>query len=177
MGDGPIVNVSLRIMDAILWRKWQISPYKKHQKLAKLAWCSETPSFDACCGHDAPHYLVLSTGAKSWQSHKDLWKRDGDLHRTASWGNLFWVQKLGESGLYTTHCIQRARFSIWNAHRLPFCHRHGRPQLRSKNRAGTYQLWCNILGKAGHGSTPNVANRPIVMASLGYHAISKRFVE
>jgi hippurate hydrolase len=173
-GDGPIVMYRAD-MDCNSVKEVTNLPYKS-TKIAKLADGSETPVMHAC-GHDAHTTWLLST-AKFMAEHKDLWKGTVIFIGQPAEEPILGAEAMVKDGLYTTHGIPEPDF-LFGMHTMPFA--TGMVAAASGVRmAGTDQLDVTFYGKGGHGSTPNVAKDPIVMAAsaiMQYQAIVSRGID
>jgi hippurate hydrolase len=173
-GKGPIVMYRAD-MDSNAVEELTDLPYKS-TKIAKLEDGSETPVMHAC-GHDAHTTWLLST-AKFMAEHKDLWKGTVIFIAQPAEEPIKGAQAMVEDGLYTKHNIPEPDY-LFGMHTMPFA--TGMVAAASGVRmAGTDQFDVTFYGKGGHGSTPNVAKDPIVMAAsaiMQYQAIVSRGID
>lgn len=173
-GDGPIVMYRAD-MDSNAVEELTDLPYKS-TKIAQLADGSETPVMHAC-GHDAHTTWLLAT-AKFMAEHKDLWKGTVIFIAQPAEEPIEGAQAMVDDGLYTKHKIPEPDY-LFGMHTMPFA--TGMVAAASGVRmAGTDQFDVTFYGKGGHGSTPNVAKDPIVMAAsaiMQYQAIVSRGID
>lgn len=170
-GEGPVVMYR-RELDALPVEEALDVPYKSTQKMT-LPDGSESYVMHAC-GHDS-HMTWMLSAADYMAAHQDLWK-----------GTLIMLgqpaEELGDGanamvddGLYQKYAIPEPDY-LYGMHSMPFP--TGTIVAASGPRlAGTDFINVTFHGIGGHGSAPQVAKDPVVMAAdavVGYQQIVSR---
>jgi hippurate hydrolase len=173
-GKGPIIMYRAD-MDCNAVKELTDLPYKS-TKVVQLDDGSETPVTHAC-GHDAHTTWMLST-AKFFAEHKDMWKGTVVFIGQPAEEPILGAEAMVNDGLYKKHNIPEPDY-LFGIHTMPFA--VGMVATASGVRmAGTDQFDVTFYGVGGHGSTPNLAKDPVVMAAsaiMQYQAIVSRGID
>lgn len=173
-GQGPVVMYRAD-MDCNSVKETTGLPYAS-KKIAKLADGSETPVMHAC-GHDA-HVTWLIGVAKFMAEHKNSWKGTVIFIGQPAEEPIAGAEAMIKDGLYTKYGIPEPDY-LFGMHTAPVA--LGIVGAASGVRmAGTDQLDVTFHGIGGHGSAPNFAKDPIVMAAaaiMQYQAIVSRGID
>lgn len=170
-GEGPVVMYRTEL-DALPVEEALDVPYKSTKKMT-LPDGSESYVMHAC-GHDS-HMTWMLSAAQYMATHQNLWK-----------GTLIMLgqpaEELGDGanamvddGLYQKYALPEPDY-LFGMHSMPFP--TGTVVAASGPRlAGTDFINVTFHGIGGHGSAPQVAKDPVVMAAdavVGYQQIVSR---
>ena len=145
-------------------------------KVVKREDGTETPVMHAC-GHDA-HVTWMLGVAKLMAENKDLWKGTLVMVGQPAEETIQGAEAMVNDGLYTTHRVPKPDY-LFGLHTAPI----GTGLVAAATgvrMAGTDQIDVTFHGVGGHGSTPNLAKDPIVMAAsavMQYQAIVSRGID
>lgn len=173
-GDGPTVMYRAD-MDCNAVKETTVLPYAS-TKVVKREDGSETPGMHAC-GHEA-HVTWMLGIAKLMAEHKDLWKGTLIMVGQPAEEPIMGAEAMVNDGLYTTHGVPKPDY-LFGLHTAPV----GLGLVAAATgvrMAGTDQIDVTFHGVGGHGSTPNLAKDPVVMAAsavMQYQAIVSRGID
>src|SRR5690554_3842182 len=173
-GNGPTVMYRAD-MDANAVKETTGLPYAS-TKVVKREDGSETPVMHAC-RHDA-HVTWMLGVAKLMAENKDLWKGTLVMVGQPAEEPIMGAEAMVNDGLYTTHGVPEPDY-LYGLHTAPV----GLGLVAAATgvrMAGTDQIDITFRGVGGHGSTPNLAKDPVVMAAsavMQYQAIVSRGID
>ena len=137
---------------------------------------TETPVMHAC-GHDA-HVTWMLGIAKLMAENKPLWKGTLIMVGQPAEEPILGAEAMVNDGLYTTHAVPKPDH-LFGMHTAPIG--VGLVAAATGVRmAGTDQIDVTFHGVGGHGSMPNLAKDPVVMAAsavMQYQAIVSRGID
>lgn len=157
-GGGPIVMYRAEL-DALPVHEITGVPYAS-TKIVKQDDGTESYVMHAC-GHDA-HMTWMLSAAKFMAEHKNLWKGTLILVGQPAEEIILGAEAMVKDGLYTKYGIPEPDY-LYGMHSLPFA--TGTIVTASGIRtAGSDQLDVTFKGIGGHGSAPELAKDPVMMA-------------